>query len=462
MLELVAMIRRAILVGVTLVTLGTTAFFYLRNNPKYLPDNIEKPHILLIMIDTLRADHLGIYGYSRNTSPNIDALARRGILFKNAYSVSSWTNPTIASLFTGHFPQAIFPPAVHKEAILQSLPEELNTLAELLKSNGYKTIALMDHPGITPELKYDQGFDVFVKLFEKGNFGRWDRTEPNFVLNEFSQQLDAAKGSRMFLYLHLVYPHLPYWPAAPYDKMFGEGFRTRGQLPLKKERQGNVNMYDGEIRQTDDMIGKIMDELRRRHLNDETYVLITSDHGEAFWEHKRYGHGNSFFDEVIRIALVMGVPEQKETIPLAIDTPVSNIDLFPTILHLASVPSSTDIPGKSLLRYVTSTRNQPEADFIFSESSHTRDIHAAACLKKNIKYIHEPSVRDIHHHLYDLSADPKETRNLATNGDGYMEMRKRLMAHLQETQQRRARFQMRMVQPDEDTKERLRALGYVD
>lgn len=417
----------------------------------------RKPHILLILMDTLRADHLGCYGYSRNTSPNIDAMAQNGIFFKYAYTVSPWTNPTIASIFTGQFPQAIFPTAVHEEAITQVLPKELNTTAELLKANGYKTIALIDHPGIGPELQYDQGFDVFVKLFEKGNFGQWSRTDVDYVLKEFNEQMDAARGKRVFLYLHLVYPHMPYRPPPPYDTMFGTGFTKLSQ----EERQGIINMYDGEIRQTDDAIGRINEELQKRKLTDETYVLVTSDHGEAFWEHGRFTHGNSYFDEVLRIALVITGPRNAVK-PAQISEPVSNIDIFPTILHLASVEPPQGTPGKSLLRYATDSSRAPEPGFIFSENASSKDIHSTACLCQNRKYVHEPGVPNNPHLLYDLSRDPEEKRNLAAEGVLYSDLQKRMLEHLQENKNRRSRLSVKSVEPDDETKERLRALGYVD
>ncbi len=418
--------------------------------------SIPKPHILLILMDTLRADHLGCYGYSRETSPNIDAMARSGMFFKNAYTVSPWTNPTIATLFTGQFPQAIFPPAIHKEAITQVLPEELNTTAELLKANGYRTIALMDHPGISAELQYDQGFDVFVKLFEKGNFGRWGRTDVDFVLKEFNQQIEAAHGKRVFLYLHLVYPHMPYKPVPPYDTMFGAGF----QKLVKKERQGIINMYDGEIRQTDELIGKINEQLRKKNLSDETYVLVTSDHGEAFWEHRRFGHGNSYFDEVLRIAMIIGTPEGKAK-PIQISAPVSNIDVFPTILQLASVNIPQGTPGKSLLRFMSPAKST-ELEFLFSESTSSKDIYAASCLTGNRKYIYEPNMRDVQHHLYHLSEDPAEMRNRAIDEAAYSDLHQRLLEHQQENEKRRSGLRLKRAEPDEETKERLRALGYVD
>lgn len=448
---------RFFIISLAMVVIGWALIRLIYERKIYLASGIHKPHILFILIDTLRADHLGCYGYSRKTSTTLDAIAKHGILFANVYTVAPWTNPTVASLFTGRFPQAIFPPALRAEAVRQALPRELDTLAELLKANGYKTIALVDHPGISPQFQYDQGFQVFVELFEKGNSPKLSGTESEFVLKEFGDQLDAAKGSRIFVYLHLVYPHQPYIPPAPYNKMFGPGFKNvdRG------EKQGIINMYDGEIRQTDDVIEKIQQSLRIRKLADETYTIITSDHGEGFWEHGQFEHGNSFFNELLHIPLIIAPPEGHGVSPLQISEPVSNIDLFPTILELAQVTPPKETQGQSLLRYLRGNEDPRRSDFIFSESLHSVDINAAACLKQNMKYIYQPNVTFRPHHLYDVLADPRERNNLARWGRDYSTLQDRLLAHLKENERKRAGLERKTVEPDSETKERLRALGYL-
>lgn len=448
---------RLLILCLAAAAIGWALFLQIYPRKIYLPSGIDKPHILLILVDTLRADHLGCYGYSRDTSPNLDAIAKRGILFKNVYTVAPWTNPTIASLFTGRFPQAIFPPALRAEAIRQALPQELSTAAELLKANGYKTIALVDHPGISPQFHYDQGFEVFIRLFEKGNPSKGLGTEAEFVLKEFVEQIDSAKGSRMFVYLHLMYPHQPYIPPAPYDKIFGTGFQNVN----RREKQGIINMYDGEIRQTDDLIAKIQQSLRHRKLSKETYVLVTSDHGEGFWEHGHFEHGNSFFNELLRIPLIIAPPEDKGTSPLQVSEAVSNIDLFPTILQLAQVTPPQETAGKSLLRYITPTEDPPESNFIFSQSLHSVDINGAACLKQNMKYIYQPNLAFRPHQLYDVLKDPRERNNLVKRGENYSAMQQHLLAHLKENERKRSTLERKSLEPDAETKERLRALGYL-
>ena len=231
----------------------------------------KRNNIFFILIDTLRADHLGCYGYKRNTSPNIDKIAGEGVIFTNFYTVCPWTNPTIASLFTGKYPQAIFPPAEHEQAIKQVLPEEIDTLAEVLRKEGYRTIALVDCPGISKVLNYDQGFDEFVQMFDK-----WTGKPAPLVIKEVSERLDKINEDYFFVYLHLIYPHRPYGPPPPYNEVFGKGYKEY----VIEEKEGMINMYDGEIKYTDDLIGGILDNLRKRKLLNNTYIIITSDHGE--------------------------------------------------------------------------------------------------------------------------------------------------------------------------------------
>ncbi|MGB5295110.1 MAG: sulfatase-like hydrolase/transferase, partial [Thermoanaerobaculia bacterium] len=161
-----------------------------------------RDNVVLVMVDTLRADHLGCYGYERETSPNLDKLASSGVLFESFYSVAPWTNPAIASLFTGRYPRAVFPPLPHKKAIGIPLPSQLPTLAERLQEAGYRTVALVDHPGINPELQFDQGFERWSGLFREGDFDTWAVTDSDFVLEQVEAALDELGGEKFFLYLH--------------------------------------------------------------------------------------------------------------------------------------------------------------------------------------------------------------------------------------------------------------------
>lgn len=426
-----------------------------------------RPHLLFVMIDTLRADHLGVYGYGRPTSPFIDKLAERGVTFVNAYSVAPWTNPAIAAFFTGYHPQAVFPPALHREAIHQALPSGLSTLAEQLRSEGYHTIGLVDHPGISPKLGYDRGFDVYLLLYEEGGFDMWSTTETSFVLQTVMKQLDDFaslvetddREPRFFIYLHLVYPHRPYTPAPQYAEMFGPGFENI----RPEERRGVINRYDGEIRQTDDLLAAIAAELETRSLLDETAILITSDHGEAFWEHGFEEHGKMFYDEAIKIPLVLIPAGGRSDEPARVRTPVSNIDVFPTLLDLAGAPLPAGIGGKSLLRYLRADGQPQQGDWLFSESPHSFDVNAAAVISPdNVKFSSYRRDDRTKRMIFDLAKDPGEMRNLAEAGRSPKPFIRRLEEHREATRLLRQRPTEQVEPLDQETLDRLEALGYTE
>ena len=424
-----------------------------------------KPNLFVILVDTLRADHLGAYGYDRPTSPAIDRLAAEGgILFEHAYSVAPWTNPAIATLFTGKYPQTVFAPAPHHVAITRALPKNIETLAEVVKKAGYRTVALVDHPGINARLGFSRGFDEFHDLYLEGGAGYWTRTNPVFVLDAFKTATAnvGRKDAPLFLYLHLVYPHRPYVPAKRYARLFGSGFTNVEE----GQKEGVINMYDAEIRQTDELLGNMFAEMKARGWYDETAIVFTSDHGEAFWEHGLEEHGASFFDEEIRIPLIVAPPGGRTTEPERVRHPVSSVGLFATVLDLAGITPSRGVHGLSLLRFFTAT-DTAEAetlDWFFSESPHSDDIHAAAVLSsRGEKYIlyQNPSVFP-EEMLFDLTADPLEHENVAPDSPRLKAYRSLLREHWEMNRIARTANEQETVDVDPETLERLRALGYIN
>jgi arylsulfatase A-like enzyme len=414
------------------------------------------PHIVFILVDTLRADHLGAYGYERNTSPSIDALAAEGLLFENAYSTAPWTNPAIVTLFTGMHPQSVHPAAPHHRAIRQALPAELTTLAEALRRGGYSTAALIDHPGINARLGYDQGFDVFTRLFKSEAADSWTLTDSRRVFEAMDEQLRAMNPQQpSFVYLHLVYPHRPYEAPAPYHTLFGPS----PDRVTRTQREGAINIYDGEIRYTDDLIGRIVERMRALALLEHSIVVVTSDHGEAFWEHGMSQHGNSFYDELIRVPLIIRAPRDHPLQRGRSDGLVSTVDLYPTVLQLARLPVADGIEGRSLFE-PTGAVSRPRT-IVFSESPHKGDIEAAASVGTGRKYIR---TRRWKHELYDLRRDPAERENRIFStelfDDPFWRLRRRLAEHREHTGQQRRAIESRAVEPDRETQDRLRALGY--
>ena len=410
------------------------------------------------MVDTLRADHLGCYGYQRDTSPNLDRLATEGVVFDNFYSVAPWTNPAIASLFTGRYPRAVFPPLPHKRAIGIPLPSQLPTLAERLREVGYRTVALVDHPGINPELQFDQGFEQWRSLFRDGGFDTWTVTESDFVLDQVQESLDELRNEAFFLYLHLVYPHRPYAPPPPYDSMFGPSSPKTGRA----HRQEMINAYDGEVRYTDELIGWVAETLDERQLTQSTWLLVTSDHGEGFWEHNQAEHGNSFFNELTRVPMILVPPRREGVAGLRVRSPASLVDLKPTILGLAGLEPDPDLEGLDLRTSWSNPTDFGAPRWLFLASPHSKDVEAAAVVRGDLKYIDRLPWRQARPALFDLAADPEERHNLAADSARTTEMHRRLQAHLNQTEQQRSGLLREdEVELDEEVLDRLRALGYL-
>lgn len=419
----------------------------------------ERPNLLFVLVDTLRADHLGTYGYERDTSPRLDALARRGYVFEQARSVCNWTNPTIVSLFTGHYPQAVFEPAQHRRAIELVLPAEEATLAEALRDGGYRTRGLVDHPGINKRRGYDQGFEEYELLFVGAQTKGWDTTDADYVLAQVEQVFDEPSDDPFFLYLHLVYPHAPYGAPEPYASMFGA---PHDEIS-RDEVAGMVNAYDGEIRYTDDLLGRIYAAMEARGLDQDTWLLVTSDHGEAFWEHDVYEHGYNFYDEVQHVPLILvppaGLDEGRRIEPV-----VSNVDVFPTLLDLARVPAKPSADGRSLARFFGDTDGDADEEpVLFMESPRGNDIEAMAVIQGTYKFVEYPNQDGGLRQLFDLASDPEETRDvLQSEPQRVTEMVRQLRAHRADVARRRALVGVEERPADAETVDRLRALGYTD
>ncbi|MDX1384488.1 MAG: sulfatase, partial [Thermoanaerobaculia bacterium] len=375
------------------------------------------PNVLFVLVDTLRADFLGTYGHDLDTSPEIDRLAAEGYVFENAQSVSPWTNPAIATLFSGRYPDALIPPLPHRQAIGRPLPDDVETLAEKLQSRGYRTVGLVDHPGISPGLDFDQGFETFLHLFKEGGFDSWQVTDTGFVFDQVAAQLERPRDERpLFLYLHLVYPHHPYKPEAGY----AEPFWPEGRVTRPYRRLAN---YRGEIRQTDALVGRIMAAVQDRGLDASTWLVLASDHGEGFWEHGMWEHGNSLFEELLRIPLILRPPGGRDE-PVRIATRVSLVDVYPTLLDLAGAEAPTGLDGESLVPLLhgeTLERKTP----IFAGSPHSGDVERAAVYQGRFKYIKEAE----HDLLYDLEADPGEAEPITDRAATLANLRSTVLEH---------------------------------
>ncbi|MCH2105690.1 MAG: sulfatase [Planctomycetes bacterium] len=391
---------------------------------------IEEPNVILIVLDTLRADRLGTYGDTSGLTPGLDALAERGVVFDRAYAASPWTWPSTASLLT-----SLSPP---QHGIVGSkssfLVEELNTLAEVFLQHGVTTAAFSANPLICAERNFDQGFEGFFEHAQE---------DSDLILPDVVQWLRENSENRFFLYLHLLDAHTPYSPDPIMRERFCEeppaGFTEQMTYALLKAHlSGELedttkldqfvdfysSLYSAEVATLDARLSSFFATLTAMGLDDRTVIAITSDHGEEFMEHMMLGHGRQFFSESMQIPLIMlgpGVPSGER-----VDARVENRYLAPTLLAAANLAAPESMPLVNLLE-ATGESNPEEKTIFFTTSlgrwpngpqehrDKTLQIHG--CLKERWLYVWAPKQNNLEaeqHQLFDLYSDTEGKENVAT------------------------------------------------
>ena len=416
------------------------------------------PNIVLVVADTLRRDHLSLYGYRRETSPHLDAFAADATVFENAIAQSPSTKPSIASLFTSTYPSQHR--IVHNA---DSLPASHVTLAEVLRRHGYATGAFLENPVLDERFGFRQGFDTWVLD---------DRRSSDRLTAEPMDQLDAAiaewlrrhQRDRCFLYVHYIDPHNPYTPPeafqgryhrGPYDREFGLKVGSKVAFRTLPEA---IARYDEEILYIDARFGALLREIEALGVADDTLVAFLSDHGEGFNEHGLVFHSSSVYAELINIPLVVRYP--KALPPGRVAEFVQHVDLFPTLLDVAGIPrDGLSLEGESLLERLARSRRGEGEPLILSE--HLREgwgTPQRSVIKGRWKLVHH--LESNAYELFDTRRDPGDTRNLLGRDDRLAEL---LRAELAE---RLAALgpgvEPERAEIDPALRERLESLGYVE
>lgn len=314
----------------------------------------KKPNIIIILSDALRKDHLGCYGYKRDTTPNIDLFAKDATLFKNAFAQSPSTKPSIASLFTSRYPSQHN--TIYNEDALNST---YITLAEVLKENNYLTAGFIENPVISGVFNYNQGFDSW-ELDDRRHIEETDESMADFDRKIFTW-LDVHYKQPFFLYIHYIDPHMPYNAPAQFKNFFDENHDESkiGDIDkrfedekLSHESEKNLEYlilsYDNEVRYIDSRFRELIIKLKQLKILDDSIVIFLSDHGEGFLEHKRFQHSYSVYSELVNMPLIIRYPKlfkkryEKKY--------VQQIDIFPTIMYILKIPSdSLSLEGNNIL-----------------------------------------------------------------------------------------------------------------
>ncbi len=369
----------------------------------------KAPLAIVYLVDTLRADHTGVYGYLRNTTPELDAFAGDAVVFEAAVAHASWTKPSVASILTSRLP------GQHRAVQLRDpLDPSQVTVAGRLDARGFATGAAIANSVIYgEESAFDRGFDVFAGLHGDDDT-RSKLVGADVVVDAALSFLRSRRGMPAFLYVHTMDPHVPYAPPAPFDRMFephaserhpARDPRTDFKEPLDRERM--IAQYDGDVAFGDREFGRFVRELRALGLYEDALLVFVADHGEEFLDHGGWLHGRSLFDELIRVPLVVKFPGKRGA-GARIERQVQGVDIVPTVLEAMGVPLPQDLAGRPLQRALESGEAPRPA---LSEISH-RGFVAHGVRSEDEKYIRRFSPKD-DELLFDLRSDAGEQANLA-------------------------------------------------
>ncbi len=490
-------------------------------NKKYVDSEIKKEptvNCVFILIDALRADHLSCYGYDRKTTPYIDKLAHEGVIFTNAFSNAGWTKPTTITIFSSL--HAISHNTYNIAAII---PNNITILPEILKQKGYSTAIFSANNLVSPIFGFNKGTDYFYayqpSIFRQFTLGfiinyfaaRYTIIQkPYFLLkkieqltlyrkvldisaeginNAFINWLDHLDGKCFFAFLHYMDVHAPYTLNSPYDKMFvSSGLSNKlknieanktletktiesifNHLPenmnLEEKKEYIISQYDGSIRLMDNYVGKLVKELQKRNILDKTLFIITADHGDEFYEHGEWGHGwhRYPYEELIHIPLILRYP-QKLPQGKVIDELVSQIDFMPTILDISGIPikNNKEIQGLSLLNIINEKDERFRNRFILSETYLTPNNNFIRTIRnQESKLIVCKTDYNLELFLYDLINDPEEKINIVNKN---LQQRTLLLQQLENYVNKLPRYgsSAKKAMIDEETKQRLKALGYIN
>jgi len=480
-------LRTTMVLFLVVATVGVSAGLSIRQFQRIgpPPHPVDKtapkaiPRIVLITIDTLRRDAVGAYDGNVET-PEIDALAKESTLFVNAYSASPWTVPSFVSMFTGVGAD------IHgTNKHVAPVPECYPTLAEILTSSGYNTVAIGRHPNL---LRMGRGFSTYdfhprILPWHRESVGSkllwkvlYEAMATSALTDRACAWLEQNKDKEFFLWVHYIEPHIPYEPPRSYVEgspgvdIYGTKFAddvpvrcgTAAQTP--EEREWMHGLYNGCVRFTDAEVGRMLDCLKSLGLYDGTLLVLTTDHGEEFWDHDGWEHGHTLYNELVKVPFLVRLPGQREQ--KSIITPVTNASIMPTLLDLCGIPApeSVSFTVPSLARACSG--DEPQAEPIFISKTYILEPREAVVFD-HYKFIRRIFTGRVE--LYDLDKDPQEQHNIASLEQAIVDKGTALLTERAEFRQAYQAKTAAQSHPeggdttiDRALQEQLRNIGYVD
>jgi len=435
-------------------------------------------NVLLISIDTLRADHVGSYGYQPPTTPTLDAFAQSAVRFKNMFAASPWTSPSHASMFTGLYPM------VHGVVLIKKrLNENIMTLAQVLKKYHYQNLAVVCAPFLNETYQLNRGFDVYDTDLTYPRV-KQDASLAFAVTEKGLNYLDQLENGPFFLFLHYWDPPHPYNPDDRYVQIFdpdydgdvnGYDIRERPDMvPGMNPRDLHhlISLYDAEIRYTDEAIGALLDGLRERGLDKNTMIIITSDHGEEFLDHGGRAHLAQCWNETVKVPLLVRIPWLDHG-KREVDDLASHVDFFPTVLDFLGYENDLpQVDGISLRQAIEYGKPLPKRN-VFSQTSIGRITNDRSGPGGDWTVMMTPEMEKLHNFenrrdgfikLFDLEKDLAETNDLS----GERPARTKELKETEELLQQQFSNKKKAIRAgddfelDPDFDEKLKSLGYVN
>lgn len=399
-----------------------------------------RPNVLLVTVDTLRADFLGCYGSTKVATPNVDALAAEGVRFRTAVAPAPLTLPSHCTILTGKYPLA----TGVRDNLGYALTANHLTLAEILKQNGYRTAAFVSAYVLDSKWGLDQGFDHYDDSFPPAQDAgpvRWAvERSGGETADAALKWLDANRSAPFFCWIHLFDPHDPYLPPEPYRSRYRD------------------NPYGGEVAYTDSVAGRIFESLRRNGAWDRTLVVLAGDHGEGLGEHQEPTHGYYLYDSTSLVPLVFKLPRSRSA-GRVIDFPVQLADVAPTLLQALEIPRPANFQGRGWFGALLGKQQFGAAPPAYVETYYPNEFgwsELRAWRTADYKYVLAPQAE-----FYDLRADAGEQNNLIASKSALAEQYKAALLAFETRYGDRGAAAAAQARLSVEDRERFRALGYI-